>query len=258
MFNAAILLTAFGASSAEARRAYEPIDAAVRACWPGREVRWAFTSRRILARLRAEGVAIDAIDEAVARLKRDGFDKVVVLPLLTVAGEEHAKITRHIFEGLKAHICRPLLSAEADIDEVCRALSAGIRPDAVNVLVCHGNNTYDAYNDLLVTLGDAFRVQHNGFAASVEGRPGTGCFPAVAEIAKKTGRVHFAPFMIVAGDHIQNDVMGNKPDSWKVQIGAPQTTCAPSLGFNREIVKLYMQRLREGMQQMESEEGNGC
>lgn len=246
----AILLTAFGASSAEARRAYGHIDALVRHYKPAHEVRWAFTSQRVIARLRNAGVMLPTLDEAAARMRRDGFDRVVVLPLLTVAGEEYATVARCSFAGMQAAVCRPLLSAKTDIDEILDALAGEIRTDAVNILVCHGNRKHDAYNDLLVALEGAFGSHRDCYAASVEGRPGKTCFGLAADAARRIGRAHFVPFMVVAGEHITNDVMGDQPDSWNNQIAAQMTTCARSLGWNDAVVRLFLNRLNAGLTQI--------
>jgi len=253
----AILLTAFGASSAAARRAYDHIDAMVRQHCPEHVVHWAFTSQRVIARLRHEGVMLSTLDEASAQIRRDGFDRVVVLPLLTVAGEEYATVARCLFASMKAAVCRPLLGAETDIDEILRALVGEVRTDAANILVCHGNGKHDAYNDLLVELGDTFSAIRDCYAASVEGRPGTACFERAAEAARRTGRAHFVPFMVVAGEHITNDVMGDEPDSWRNRIAAQVTTCARSLGWNDAIVRLFLNRLDEGLARIEKEGFDG-
>lgn len=253
MTRPAIVLTAFGASSAKARRAYGNIEAAVRNRWPTHEVRWAFTSRRVIARLRAENVVLTTLEETLAVLARDGFTNAVVLPLLTVAGEEYAAVSASPDAGLRTYVCRPLLSAEGDIAEIQRALESAVRPDAANVLVCHGNEKHDAYNDLLVKLGSAFSSRPNSFAASIEGRPGVGCFPCVAEGVRRTGRLHFVPFMVVSGEHITNDVMGDGADSWKSRLSAPETTCAPPLGWNGAIIRLFLKRLDEGLALFERE-----
>ena len=49
----AILLVAFGTSIPEAQTAYDQIDAAVKKTFPGTEIRWAFTSKIIRAKLTA-------------------------------------------------------------------------------------------------------------------------------------------------------------------------------------------------------------
>jgi precorrin-2/cobalt-factor-2 C20-methyltransferase len=49
--------------------------------------------------------------------------------------------------------------------------------------------------------------------------------------------------MVVAGEHITNDVMGDHPESWKNRIGAARVSCAPSLGWNPRILDIYLRRL---------------
>ncbi len=51
----AILLVAFGTSVPEARKVFERIDEQTRKEFPGVEVRWAFTSKIIRAKLAKEG-----------------------------------------------------------------------------------------------------------------------------------------------------------------------------------------------------------
>lgn len=258
MSKIAILLTAFGASSSEARKAYEPIDDAVRQAWPGVETRWAFTSRRIIARMRERGVFMDTPTEALERLRDEGFESVTILPLLTVAGEEHAKVAALLCEGLQTHVCRPLLSREEDVDGICAALAGSLRAGAANILVCHGNKNNDEFNELLVKLAEAFRVRFRSFAFSVEGRPGMDDFHLARAVAQRTGCAHFAPFMMVAGEHVSRDVMGDELGSWKNMIGAENTSCASPLGKNVAIVEMFLERLREGMRQMEGEACNVC
>ena len=253
----AILLAAFGASSAKARCAYDHIDELVRRHKPGHEMFWAFTSRRVAGRLRSEGVVLPTLEDANERLQRCGQKRVVLLPLLTVPGEEYSKVAAFSFEGMCVACCRALLSAETDIPEILDALESEFRADAANVLVCHGNAKHDVYNDPLVALARALETAHaNCVAASIEGRPGSQPLHRARGIAQHTGRAHFVPFMVVAGEHISNDVMGDAPNSWKNQVGADASTCARSLGWNDAILNLFLERLDEGFAQLEMEKCN--
>lgn len=251
----AILVAAFGASSAAARRAYDHIEEAVRRHKPRHEIFWAFTSRRVVARLRSEGIVLPTLAEATDLMRSRGRRQAVLLPLLTVPGEEYASVEAFSFGGIHVVCCPPLLSNESDIPGVLDALELHLREDAINVLACHGNARHDAYNDLLVALAHVMESAHaNCVVASVEGRPGEGPLHRAREIARRTGRAHFVPFMMVAGEHVTNDVMGETPDSWKNQVDAAASTCAPSLGWNDSILNLLLKRLDEGFAQLEREE----
>lgn len=250
----AILLVAFGASSAEARGVYDHIGETVQRHKPGHDIFWAFTSRRIVARLRSEGIVLPTLEEAKELMQRRGQRQAVLLPLLTVPGEEYASVAAFSFAGLQVVCCPPLLSNEKDIPEVLDALDDQLHEDAVNVLVCHGNAKHDVYNDLLVRLAAAIESAYgNCVVASVEGRPGTKPLHRAREIAQSTGRAHFVPFMMVSGEHVTSDVMGDKPESWKNRVGAATSTCAQSLGWKNSILNLFLKRLDEGFAQLEME-----
>jgi len=252
-----ILLVAFGASSAEARGVYDHIGEAVKRHKPAHEIFWAFTSRRIVTRLRSEGIMLPTLEEAHELIRRRGHRWVVLLPLLTVPGEEYANVAAFPFAGIQVACCPPLLSKESDIPRVLDALERQLREDAVNVLVCHGNAKHDAYNDLLVRLARAMESAHgNCVVASVDGRPGTQPLHRAREIAQSTGRAHFVPFMMVSGEHVTSDVMGDKPESWKNRVGAATSTCTSSLGWNNAILNLFLKRLDEGFAQLEMEKCN--
>jgi sirohydrochlorin cobaltochelatase len=251
----AIVLAAFGASSAEARRAYDHIHEVVRRHKPGHEVFWAFTSRRVVARLRAEGVVLPTLEETNARLRQSGHKRAVVLPLLTVSGEEYVRVAEYQFDGIRATCCRALLSGEADIPAILDALDSEFHANAVNVLVCHGNGKHDSYNDLLLALGRALESAYpNCIAASVEGRPGRHPLERARASARRSGRANFVPFMVVAGEHVTNDVMGKGADSWKSQVGAATSTCARPLGWNDAALRLFLDRLDEGLARLEKEQ----
>jgi len=254
---AAILLVAFGASSAAARRVYDHIGETVQRHRPGHEIFWAFTSRRIVRRLRSEGIVLSTLEEAGALIKRREHRRLVLLPLLTVPGQEYANVVACSFAGIQVAYCPPLLSKESDLPGVLHALEDQLREDAINVVVCHGNAKHDAYNDLLVKLAQAMESTHaDCVVASVEGRPGTKPLQRAREIARRVGHAHFIPFMMVPGEHVTNDVMGDKPESWKNRVGAAASTCARALGFNRSVLSLFLQRLDEGFARLELEKSH--
>ena len=90
------------------------------------------------------------------------------------------------------------------------------------------------------------RATHkNVFVATVEGSPGT---DAVFKEIQSAGRskVHFVPIMIVAGDHILNDVMGDEPDSWKSRLGM-EASIEKGLGENPDVVDLFITRLKTAL-----------
>jgi len=57
--------------------------------------------------------------------------------------------------------------------------------------------------------------------------------------------------MIVSGDHILNDVLGQDKDSWARSIGAAEVSCAPSLAFNDAIIDIYVAHLDSAIRHFE-------
>ena len=70
------------------------------------------------------------------------------------------------------------------------------------------------------------------------------------------GKAVFIPFMIVAGEHILNDVMGDRPDSWRMIVGAKDTLCVEPLGRNQAILDIYLGHIESGLQKLKKECAN--
>ncbi len=246
-----ILLVAFGTSVAEAQGALEHLDQRVRAAHPDREVWWAFTSGRILAKLRARGqttlfarrVPLRSVAEAYEALAAAGHPRAVVQSLHVVPGEEYQKLRATPAPGLVLTHGRPLIQDRAAAAELARVLAPRFGgEDEVTVLCGHGNEQHPEYNELLLALDEHVRREYpTVFVACVEGEPDAD--RALAD-ARATGlpRVVFLPVMVVAGDHVMNDVMGEHPDSWKSRLGLP-ARAEPGLGTDDGVVALFLERL---------------
>ena len=83
----AILLVAFGTSVPEARKVFDKIDEQTRKAFPDVEIRWAFSSKMIRAKLAREGNVMDSPETVMAALMSDGYTHVAVLSLQTTPGE---------------------------------------------------------------------------------------------------------------------------------------------------------------------------
>ncbi len=74
---------------------------------------------------------------------------------------------------------------------------------------------------------------------------------------KKSGAtsVKIIPFLLVAGDHVQNDILGSGPESWKselMQMGNYQIDgVRQGLGDNPEIVDIYLNHLAQALKALE-------
>jgi sirohydrochlorin cobaltochelatase len=81
-------------------------------------------------------------------------------------------------------------------------------------------------------------------------------FPSLDSVLEKlrkqqVRKVALLPFMLVAGDHAQNDMAGDEPDSAKSQLltaGFEVESHLCGLGENAAIQDIYVQHLKDAMQ----------
>jgi sirohydrochlorin cobaltochelatase len=244
MNSPAIVLAAFGTSVPEAQEVFAGLMQAVRERFPACPVRLAFTSPRIRRKWAERGQPVPSPVEALTAFRDQGHRTAVVQSLLVVPGEEHTKLAETQVEGLDVVCGPPLLAAEEDYQAVVEVIGDARRPGRPNVLVCHGNDQHPAHNGPNLALARRLAERFDDvWVASVEGEPGLAPLAAVRTVAQRCGAVHFIPLMLVAGEHVRRDVLGDEPDSWRHQVGAVETSCAPPLGAEPRIIERYLSHL---------------
>ena len=258
----AILLVAFGTSDPEARKVFDRIDDQTRKSFPGMEIRWAFTSKIIRAKLAKEGKILDSPEVAMARLMSDGFTHLAVLSLHTIPGEEfhelymNARLFGQMADGFeKILVARPLLSSAKDMETVARTLIDNIpgrKPADAVVFMGHGTGHHPA-DAIYLAMNQVFQeIDAKAFLATVEGRPTIeDVLPKLKHL--KIKKVYLVPMMSVAGDHAKNDMAGNEPDSWKSTLTREGFQCESILKGTAEypeIVEVWLDHLRTVFSQL--------
>ena len=265
----ALLVVSFGTSVVETRQAnIDVLENELQAAYPGWEMRRAFTSKTVRARIAAEeGITIDSAQEALERLYRDGFAEVVVQPTHIIPGEEYDRLIEAMaqfhqtgaFASFK--LGRPILCQEGtvpgQVDDFKIAVEAlktqlPVCDDAERtrvVLMGHGSGghvadrCYDLLQDRLEAAGLPV------FTATVEG--GRTFEAAVDWLEREQAeRVVLMPFMLVAGDHALNDMAGPEEDSWQSQLteaGYRVESVLRGLGENPVFRKIYLQHVAEAV-----------
>ncbi len=219
-----ILVASFGTSYNDSRPVtIEAIEKDIAAAFPDWEVRRAFTAQTIIDKLAdRDGLQIDSVDEAMQRLIADGVKEVVVQPTHIMPGYEYsdliAAVSAYASSFDKLAIGKPLIYTEEDYEAVLTALTGEIpevgSEDTAVVFMGHGtehfaNATYSELEYMMHWEG-----YENFFVGTVEGFPGVD--QAMSEVkAFGAKKVVLYPLMIVAGDHANNDMAGDEPDSWK-------------------------------------------
>ena len=265
----ALLVVSFGTSVPETRQAnIDVLEKELQTAYPGWEMRRAFTSKTVRARIAAEeGIVIDSVQEAMERLCRDGFDEVLVQPTHIIPGEEYDRLieamTQFYHTGAFANLKlgRPMLCheglAEGQPDDFQIAVDAlrsqlpacGDGERTRVILMGHGSGghvadcCYDVFQQRLDAAGLPV------FTATVEG---SRTFEAAIEWLEReqAERVVLMPFMLVAGDHALNDMAGPEEDSWQSQLteaGYRVESVLRGLGENPAFRRIYLQHVAEAL-----------
>ena len=264
----AIVVMSFGTTFKDTRA--KTIDAtvdAIKAAHPNTKVITAFTSHIIRDRIQQkEGITYPTPEEALAELKKDGYTRVALASLDVIPGMEY-NYDAAVYNLYKDNFKKMTLGTslmywmgqENQTDQVIETLKAVQsqfpklgKEDAV-LIMAHGtpdpsNAYYSVIQDRIHTLG-----MKNVFIYTVEGTPN---LEQVIPQLKLHGIKHVTlmPFMMVAGDHANNDMAGDEPDSHKSILekeGFKVDTYLHGLGENQNIRKLFVERANEAWDALE-------
>ncbi|HII06698.1 MAG TPA: cobalt chelatase [Methanotrichaceae archaeon] len=275
----AILLVAFGTSYPEAQASFDSIEAIYEEEFPNAEIRMAFTSDFIRQKIAdRDGIFIDNPVTAIAKLNDEGYVKVVVQSLHVIPGEEFHDLANIVdsFNSIDGKFAfqnlvmgMPLLTRMEDYQATSIALASQFdkttdekgnaqgRPrdpkDTAVALMGHGtkHSANSAYSQMALILKEDYE---NVFLGTVEGYP---AYEDVLEGVSSSGTtsVRMMPFMIVAGDHANNDLYGDEDDSWKVMLEGEGFDTEPYLkgmGENNEIVKIFVEHTKAALEELET------
>jgi len=258
----AIVVMSFGTTYKDTRA--KTIDAtvdAIKAAHPNTKVITAFTSHIIRDRIQQkEGITYPTPEEALAELKKDGYTRVALASLDVIPGMEY-NYDAAVYNLYKNNFKKMTLGTslmywmgqENQTDQVIETLKAvqsqfpKLGKEDGLLIMAHGtpdpsNAYYSVIQDRIHTLG-----MKNVFVYTVEGTPN---LEQVIPQLKLHGIKHVTlmPFMMVAGDHANNDMAGAEPDSHKSILekeGFKVDTYLHGLGENQNIRNLFVERANE-------------
>ncbi len=265
----AILVMTFGTTFTDTRaKTIDAVEKAIQAAHPDIPVFEAYTSHIIIDRVKAnEGIQKLTPEEAFEKLKANGYTRVAVVSLDVIPGMEYdydSIVTKQYAKEFKTvSLATPLMyyqGTEGEPDEVVEFLQAlssqfpKTSPEEAVLIMAHGtphpaNAYYSVIQDRIHELG-----LNNVFVYSVEGRPN---LDDVIPQLKQKGIKHVTlmPIMMVAGDHANNDMAGDEPDSHKSLLekeGFAVDAYIHGLGENPNIRALYVERANEAVAALDS------
>ncbi|WP_291578694.1 sirohydrochlorin cobaltochelatase [Clostridium sp. UBA6640] len=256
-----ILVVSFGTSYEHPLKScIEATENYIRNSFKEFEIRRAFTSNMIIKKLKSrDNLHVDTVGEALLKMREEGFNEVYVQPLHIIYGEEYDKIKSSIdkyreekaFE--KIELGRPLLYKNEDYFEAVEALKSQIPELNKNsAVVLMGHGTEHHANSCYFQFEYVARKMdlENVYMATVEG------YPEIEHIipelkAKNIEEITLMPFMLVAGDHAQNDMASDEEDSWKSILegeGFKINTYLKGLGENNKFQSIYVKHLEDIME----------
>ncbi len=258
-----ILVVSFGTSYNETRKAsIEAIEQAIADAFPEFSVRRAFTSRRIIKKLRErDGLVVEHVVEALLQAAEDGIHTMIVQPTHMMAGFEYMALAnvleenRHRFAQLI--LGEPLLSSKQDDKAVVQAVTeANASYDDGRTAIClmgHGTDagSNQIYRRFQQVLRDAGFVHY--YIGTVEAEPSLKDIVAAVREVGTYQKVVLSPLMVVAGDHANHDMAGADPDSWKCVFEAEgyKVECIlRGLGELPAIQALYVAHARAAMNRL--------
>ena len=258
----AMVVMSFGTTYKDTR--VKTIDAtvdAIKAAHPNTKVITAFTSHIIRDRIQQkEGITYPTPEEALAELKKDGYTRVALASLDVIPGMEY-NYDAAVYNLYKNDFKKMTLGTslmywmgqENQTDQVIETLKAvqsqfpKLGKEDGLLIMAHGtpdpsNAYYSVIQDRIHTLG-----MKNVFIYTVEGTPN---LEQVIPQLKLHGIKHVTlmPFMMVAGDHANNDMAGAEPESHKSILekeGFKVDTYIHGLGENPNIRNLFVERANE-------------
>lgn len=249
----AILIVSFGSSIEEARvNAIEPIETLIKENFLDYQIERAFTSNSVIKKLKETiGLAIDTPEEGLHKLIEKGFQEIIIQPLHILAGYEFDKIKKTILDmnhlNVEIKLGKPLLYEEIDYLKVIESLNTQLpelEEKQVVLLIGHGTNhpANSSYDKLQAQL------KSRGLPVIV-GTIEVGIDPIITELeAGGYEDVVLMPFLLVAGEHVQNDIFGDDNHSWKSRLissGYHVKAYYKGLGENPSFQQLYLQRVQE-------------
>lgn len=252
MSKTAILVVSFGTTYPDTRKkTINETENAIAKQFPEADVFEAFTSKIVLKRiLEKEHLDIDTPIKAIEKIRSLGYQQVFVQSLHIIPGHEYDLVVKSLspyaqdFE--KFVIGKPLLTSLVDYRDVKNFLInfKTTAADEAILFMGHGTATdvaFTAYGCL-----DHMLMGSGKYLGTVESWPD---LKLEIKRMKQAGvkKVQLYPFMLVAGNHANQDMASDDKNSWNSILqreGFTTTTHVVGLGESEFIQKQFVKHLR--------------
>lgn len=246
----AVVMAHYGSSNDDTRtKTIGRITEDVRRAFPDITVREAYISPVVRRSMTARGLDAPSPEEALLKLRAEGYDTVYVQPSTLLDGGETAEVRRSVeaVAPFFSHVAMgmPLLYSPAGCEEVVKVLlQEPCGDNEAVVFVGHGNMlpgtaSYSQLDNILgVSAGKG--VYH---VSTIEGYPTLESTLTQLRASKGVKRVRLVPLLLVCGNHTLKDIDGAYVEGVRA-AGYQATTELRGLAEIPAIRSLYVERVR--------------
>lgn len=252
----AILVVSFGTSHNDTRKnTIDVIEQTIQDAYPAYTIYRAWTSNMIIQKVLQRDKVINlTVTQAVQAMIKDGITEVIVQPTHVINGIENDLMKKDIVQFKhkfdRISFGTPLLTSTQDALEVVEAFMQEYhcpQPDEAFVLMGHGTTHYA--NTGYAALDYMFKEQgyFNVYVGTVEAYPNLDII--IKQLKKQNPkRITLLPFMIVAGDHVKNDMAASVATSWNTQLceqGYQVWNVLKGLGEYQSIRNIFLRHIHD-------------
>ncbi|AEV95616.1 sirohydrochlorin cobaltochelatase [Pediococcus claussenii] len=257
----AIVVVSFGTTFKEAReKDILATEQAIQNYFSEYDIFRAFTSNIVIKRIKAnEGITVPTLHEVLKELTQQLYQKVIIQPLHIIPGHEFQLVLEQadIFANQFSQISvgRPLLDNFTDYRTVSNYLAQqkSLALDEAVLFMGHGTDSKEAFAAYACLDHMLLETQH--YVGTVEG------YPTIEDEIERLKRDHMEkvtmiPFMLVAGDHANNDMASSNENSWASKLkkeGFTVESELKGLGESETIQKLFVKHVRQAIREVENE-----
>ncbi|MCL0066524.1 sirohydrochlorin cobaltochelatase [Thermodesulfovibrionales bacterium] len=245
-----IVITAFGTTT-KAKDTYDYMDKIIRERFFDHKIEWAYSSRLVRDFSQKKNVHLKSPQQILSALSDEGYPWAVVQSLHLLCGHEFYRLVEEVSQSpVRTSMGLPLLSDPEDYEAVTQGVGSSLShpKNEATVLVGHGTDhpAWTSYIAMSCFLKE--RYGPNLYVGAIGGHPSR---EDILRSIKQAGikKVHLIPFMLVAGRHVQEDLMENT-DSWKAsfaQEGISVSVEDRGLGFNPRIVEIFLEHIEAAL-----------
>ncbi len=259
--NAVVVLT-FGTTLKETRE--KNIDSIVREiqiAHPDKKIFSAFTSHIVIKHIaeREGSCKYSTPEKTLDKLLQEGYTGVALVSLALIPGIEYKYnveiFHEYKFKFKKISLSTPLMywqgqaNQSDDISEVLEVLYfPKTEKDSAIFLMTHG--TPDPSNAYYSVMQEKINLRRNDiFIYTVEGWPSLeDCIKKIENTSVK--KIFLMPFTLAAGNHVVNDMIGEKKNSHREILkshGFEVEIFLKGLGENKKIREIYLERAEQAI-----------